>query len=159
VRRIRRQLVRKDQLAEVLDGRRGQTNVCHLQLVETDRLAARGLVAAELHPLPRSWDPIEHGRKIRRLALYLRQRFGEQSDRQVVLLRMRALGQGGETRSRLLIEIDADLMRPSRSRVLRHTATNEGRCPPKRSRLSPYCPPYRSIRASRSPQSAEILSP
>jgi hypothetical protein len=36
--------VRQDQLAEILDGRRGNTNLRHLQVVEPDRLAATGLL-------------------------------------------------------------------------------------------------------------------
>ena len=108
-RRVRRQLMSQDQLAKVLDGRRGNTDLRHLQLVEPDRLAASSLLAAKLHPLPRTWNAVEHGRDLRRLPLQLRQRVRKKRHRQIVLLRMRALRQGRQPRSRRVIEVETDL--------------------------------------------------
>ena len=43
LRRVRRKVMREDQLAEVFNGRRGQPDLGHLQRVEPDRLATGGL--------------------------------------------------------------------------------------------------------------------
>lgn len=76
--------MREDHLAEVLNDRRGQPDLRHLQLVEPDRLAATGLFAPKLHPLPRAGDAVEHRHDVRRLTLQLRERLREQRHRQVI---------------------------------------------------------------------------
>lgn len=98
--------MREEQLAEVFNSRRGQPDRRRLRLVEPDRLAATDLFSAELHPLPGTWNAIQHRPDVRRLALQLGQRLRQQRHRQVVLLRMRTLGQRGQ----LIIEVETDLM-------------------------------------------------
>lgn len=85
--------MREDQLAEVFDSRRGQPDLRHLQLFEPDRLATTGLLTPELHPLPRTGNAVQYGPNVRRLALQLRQRLREERHCEIVLLRVRTLGQ------------------------------------------------------------------
>ena len=86
------------------------SNARRLQLVDTDRRAAAGLLAPKLEALPRTGGLIKHLGHVSRSTLEFSQRVRQQPYREVVWLRMSALREGCKPSSCLVIEGEVDLV-------------------------------------------------